>query len=85
GKKLVLATNNDYAYRVALDWQEAGLQVVAIADARANPRGEWVEEARQRGMRVITGSSVIEARGGKRVSGAKVARIDLQAMRASGG
>ncbi len=76
GKKLVLSTNNDYAYRVALDWQEAGLQVVAIADARPNPSGEWVEEARKRGMRVITGSAVIEARGSKRVSGAKVASID---------
>ena len=76
GKKLVLSTNNDYAYRVALDWQEAGLQVVAIADARPNPRGEWVEEARKRGMRVITGSAGIEARGSKRVSGAKIAPID---------
>ena len=24
GKKLLLSTNNDYAYRVALDWLDAG-------------------------------------------------------------
>ena len=81
GKRLLLSTTNDYAYRVALDWLEAGLQVVAIADARANPKGAWVEEARAKGLRVITGSAVIETRGSKRVSAARVARIDPQAFK----
>ncbi len=79
GKQLVLSTTNDYAYRVALDWLEAGLKVVAIADARPNPRGAWVEEARAKGLRVLTGSAVIETRGSKRVSAARVAAIDPQA------
>ncbi|WP_443192622.1 2Fe-2S iron-sulfur cluster-binding protein, partial [Pseudomonas indica] len=81
GKKLVLATNNDYAYRTALDWLDAGLQVVAVADARSNPRGSWVEEVRSRGVRVLTGSSVIDVRGGKRVEAARVAAIDPVAMK----
>jgi sarcosine oxidase subunit alpha len=76
GKQLVLSTTNDYAYRVALDCLEAGIKVVAIADARSNPRGAWVEEARAKGLRVLTGSAVIETRGSKRVSGARVAAID---------
>ncbi|MDX1299466.1 MAG: sarcosine oxidase subunit alpha, partial [Pseudomonas sp.] len=76
GKQLVLSTTNDYAYRVALDCLEAGIKVVAIADARANPRGAWVEEARAKGLRVLTGSAVIEVRGSKRVSAARVAAID---------
>ncbi|MCG4453066.1 sarcosine oxidase subunit alpha [Pseudomonas sp. MMS21-TM103] len=79
GKQLVLSTTNDYAYRVALDCLEAGIKVVAIADARANPRGAWVEEARAKGLRVLTGSAVIEVRGSKRVSAARVAAIDTQA------
>ena len=77
GKKLVLSTNNDYAYRVVLDWLDAGRQVVAVADARSNPRGSWVEEARRRGVRVLTGSAVVEARGSKRVTGARICAIDL--------
>ncbi|ERI51993.1 hypothetical protein N878_20565, partial [Pseudomonas sp. EGD-AK9] len=77
GQKLVLSTNNDYAYRVVLDWLDAGLQVVAVADARSNPRGSWVEEARRRGVRVLTGSAVVEARGSKRVTGARICAIDL--------
>jgi len=79
GKALVLSTNNDYAYRVVLDWLDAGRQVVAVADARSNPRGAWVEEVRARGVRILTGSAVIEARGSKRVSGARICAIDAKA------
>ena len=80
GKKLVLSTNNDHAYRVALDWLDAGQQVVAVADARSNPRGALVEEARAKGIRILTGSAVIEARGSKHVTGARVAAIDVKAL-----
>lgn len=77
GKKLVLGTNNDFAYRVVLDWLDAGLQVVAVADARSNPRGALVEEARAKGVRILTSSAVIEARGSKHVTGARIAAIDV--------
>lgn len=79
GQALVLSTNNDYAYRVVLDWLDAGRQVVAVADARSNPRGAWVEEARARGVRILTGSAVVEARGSKRVTGARICAIDVKA------
>ncbi|UVJ41750.1 sarcosine oxidase subunit alpha [Pseudomonas sp. LS1212] len=79
GKKLVLSTNNDYAYRVALDWLDAGLKVVAVADARHNPRGSLVEEARAKGIRILTSSAVIETRGSKHVTSARVAAIDVKA------
>ncbi|PWQ88810.1 hypothetical protein DKX15_17345, partial [Enterococcus faecium] len=69
----------DHAYRAALDWHDAGLQVVAIADARHNPRGSLVEEARAKGIRILTSSAVIEAKGSKHVTGARVAAIDVQA------
>lgn len=79
GQELVLSTNNDYAYRVVLDWLDAGRKVVAVADARSNPRGTWVEEARARGVRILTGSAVVEARGSKRVTGARICAIDTKA------
>ncbi|PJE44880.1 MAG: sarcosine oxidase subunit alpha [Pseudomonas sp.] len=83
GKQLVLSTNNDYAYRVVLDWLDAGLQVVAVADARSNPRGSWVEEARSRGVRILTGSAVVEAAGSKRVTAARICAIDVQSHKVS--
>ncbi|PIA70185.1 sarcosine oxidase subunit alpha family protein [Ectopseudomonas toyotomiensis] len=79
GQELVLSTNNDYAYRVVLDWLDAGRKVVAVADTRSNPRGSWVEEARARGVRILTGSAVVEARGSKRVTGARICAIDAKA------
>ena len=81
GSKLVLATNNDYAYKTVLDWLDAGLQVVAVADARSNPRGTWVEEARSRGVRVLTGSSIIDVKGSRHVEAARVAAIDPVAFK----
>ncbi|MDI5933600.1 sarcosine oxidase subunit alpha [Halomonas kalidii] len=84
GQKLVLSTSNDHAYRAALDWQEAGREVVAIVDARQAPDGELVEQARSRGIRVVTGSAVIEARGDKRVTAARVARVDLDRFAVAG-
>ncbi|MGR1220768.1 sarcosine oxidase subunit alpha [Metapseudomonas otitidis] len=81
GRELVLSTNNDYAYRVVLDWLDAGQKVVAVADARSNPRGAWVEEARARGVRILTGSAVVECRGSKRVTGARICAIDVKGHR----
>lgn len=80
GQTLVLSATNDHAYRAALDWHETGRKVVAIADARENPQGELVEQARSLGIRVITQSAVIEAKGANRVSAACVARIDAEAF-----
>ncbi|MDW7746542.1 sarcosine oxidase subunit alpha family protein [Halomonas sp.] len=84
GEKLVLSVSNDHAYRAALDWDEAGREVVAIVDARRNPDGELVEQARARGIRIIEGSAVIEAKGDKRVSAARVATIDVEAFNVTG-
>ncbi|WP_136248840.1 sarcosine oxidase subunit alpha family protein [Halomonas borealis] len=84
GQRLVLSTSNDHAYRAALDWVEAGREVVAIADARANPDGELVAEARVKGIRVITGSAVVEAKGDSRVNAARIAPIDIAGFRVVG-
>ncbi|MBE0489649.1 MAG: sarcosine oxidase subunit alpha family protein [Halomonas sp.] len=84
GDRLVLSTSNDHAYRAALDWDDAGREVVAIVDARQAPDGELVEQARARGIRIIEGTAVIEAKGSSRVSGARVATIDAQAFKVTG-
>jgi len=80
GSKLLLSVNNDYAYRTALDWLDAGLQVVAVADARSNPQGDWVGEARQRGIRILEKSAVVEVSGKKQVKDAWVFQVDSNGM-----
>ncbi|GGO84641.1 sarcosine oxidase subunit alpha [Marinobacterium nitratireducens] len=84
GNELVLMTTNDYAYQTALDWADAGRKVVAIVDTRQNPKGARIEEARKRGLNVITGSAVIEVQGSKRVSGVSVAPIDARGDKVTG-
>ena len=84
GSKLVLSTTNDYAYRAALDWLDVGREVVAIVDARLAPDGDLVAQARARGIRIIEGAAVLEAKGSTRVSAARVATIDAGAFKVTG-
>ncbi len=76
GSSLVVMTTNDQGYQCALDWESIGRDVVAIVDTRSEPKGAIVAEAKSRGIRVVTGSAVIEVKGGRRVSGAVIAPIN---------
>ncbi len=76
GQSLVLVTTNDYAYQTAIDWFNAGREVVAIVDTRANPQGERAQQARELGINIIAGSGVINLMGNTRVSAAEVAKLD---------
>ena len=84
GQKLVLATNNDNAYRTALDWQSAGRHVVAVVDSRASPSGELVARVRELGIQVLDGCGVIEAKGSKRVRSALVAPLNSEGTQVVG-
>ena len=84
GNKLVLMTTNDHAYQTAMDWADAGRDVIAIVDTRANPSGACIEAARAKGLNVMTGSAVIEAKGDKRVTGVLIAPIDAKGERVTG-
>lgn len=82
GRSLVVMTSNDSGYQCAFDWLAAGRRVVALVDTRAQPDGTVTDTARQLGIRVITGSAVIEARGSKRVLAAEVANINTDEVAA---
>lgn len=84
GSRLVLMTTNDNAYRTAFDWQDAGREVVAIVDTRAYVNGAWQEEAGRRGIKVLKGKAVIEARGSQRVTGAMVAGLTTDGNQVTG-
>ena len=84
GQKLVVVTANDTGYQCAIDWLDAGREVVAIVDTRKTPDGTVTDIALQRGITVITGSAVIEAHGKKRVRGVTVAPINTIATFVAG-
>jgi sarcosine oxidase subunit alpha len=74
GRRVVVATAHDSAYRAALDLAEAGCEIAMIADLRAAADGELPQAARRAGLRVETDVAVVGSRGGRRVSAALVAK-----------
>ena len=74
GRRVVVATAEDSAYRVALDLAAAGVEVVAIADTRDEPDAGSIESARAAGIPVIAAARVTGTRGRLRVTHACVAR-----------
>ncbi|MDC1498284.1 sarcosine oxidase subunit alpha family protein [Amylibacter sp.] len=72
GDIMVLATNNDDAYRTAIAQCEVGLKVAIILDARSNVTGELPNKARSMGIRVETGMAISKVKGSKGVSGVSI-------------
>ncbi|WP_445680764.1 sarcosine oxidase subunit alpha [Radicibacter daui] len=75
GKRAVVFTAHDGAYRAALDLKKAGIEIAAIADLRHHPEGPLVEAAKAAGIDVLPGTSVTGTAGRLRVKSATLARI----------
>jgi sarcosine oxidase subunit alpha len=76
--RAVVFTNNDGAYRTALDLAAAGIGVAAVVDARHAPRGEWVTLARKSGIKVIVNAVIVDVKGSKRMTSVEVMALDSQ-------
>jgi sarcosine oxidase subunit alpha len=63
GRRVVVATNNDDAYRTAFDLHDAGIEVAAVVDARASAARHIEEGVQQRGIKVLRSSMVVDTRG----------------------
>ncbi len=67
GGRVVVATAGDTAYRAALALHEAGATIAGIADARTTPDGAAVTAARDAGLPVFAGTTVVGTSGRLRV------------------
>ncbi|TDX23750.1 sarcosine oxidase subunit alpha family protein [Rhodovulum visakhapatnamense] len=76
GRRTVVLTNNDDAYRTALCLLEVGLRVPAILDTRASAEGPLPKIARKAGIEVRTGMTVVDVAGGKRVRSVGIGPVD---------
>ncbi|MEY4414909.1 MAG: sarcosine oxidase (Alpha subunit) oxidoreductase protein [Pseudomonadota bacterium] len=77
GRKAVVFTNHDGGYEAALALSAAGA-AVQVVDARPQPEGPLTVRARASGIAIHAGQVVVEAVGGKRISGVKVQALDAQ-------
>lgn len=74
GKKVGVYTASDSAYEAAFDLKRAGVHIAAIVDTRTKPGDAVLNEARSHGIEVLTGHSVLDTKGHRRVSSMTVAR-----------
>ncbi len=72
GSRVLIATVDDSAYRVALDLARAGVTIVGIADRRTSPTGEAVAAVAAAGIPIHTESEILGTRGRMRVRAAKL-------------
>ncbi|HSR71363.1 MAG TPA: 2Fe-2S iron-sulfur cluster-binding protein, partial [Kiloniellales bacterium] len=75
GRRAVVFTNNDGAYRTALDLEAAGVEIAAVVDLRSEPEGPYSAEAEAAGLPVLAGYGIIATEGRRRVRRLRVARI----------
>jgi sarcosine oxidase subunit alpha len=75
GRRVVIATNNDSAYAVALALADAGVEILAILDARPQLDGEEIRQVQARGIRIECESAPTDTRGALMV---EWHRIDAQ-------
>ncbi len=70
GARAVVATNDDSAYRTALDLHTAGVAIAGIVDMRQDPTAALVETARAAGITVYPGQTIARTEGRMRVHSA---------------
>ena len=76
GNQVCVFTNNDDAYRTALDLFDAGINVPAIIDVRPDPAGELVTEAIQRDIEILDDHAVTAVQGAKGVTSIEVMALN---------
>ncbi len=75
GRRAVIATANRFGYESALDLLDAGLTVAAVVDLNSHPDGPAAAAVRARGVRIIGGSTLVDAKGAHRVERVAVAHV----------
>lgn len=96
GRRAVVFTAHDEAYRAALSLHAAGCTIAAIVDLRPNPDGPLVDAARAAGLPIRAGATITDTEGRLRITAACIApltgitvgkseRIDCDLLLMSGG
>ena len=84
GERVVVATNNDSAYSVALQLRDAGIEVPALVELREEAPPALAEGLARAGIELRLGQAVVGIRGLRRVKAAYVMRLDAEGRRATG-
>jgi heterotetrameric sarcosine oxidase alpha subunit len=72
GSRAIVATNNNNAYRSAIDLHHAGVKVVAVVDSRVKPDSPFAAELEALSIRLITAKTVGAVEGRQHVAYAQL-------------
>lgn len=75
GGRMVIATNNDSAYPVAVEQARAGAKVT-LCDLRPRAPSHWISELRSAGVELRTATAVLKAVGRRHVKAAILVPVD---------
>ncbi|MBC8267773.1 MAG: sarcosine oxidase subunit alpha [Rhodospirillaceae bacterium] len=84
GKKTVIFTNNDDAYRSALALDDAGISVAAVVDLRNDPDGPLVDAVRARDISVFDGWAITAVIGKMAVKAVEISELSADSENVSG-
>ncbi|MBI09999.1 MAG: sarcosine oxidase subunit alpha [Rhodospirillaceae bacterium] len=76
GSRIVVFTNNDSAYGAAIDMSAAGIVIEAVVDLRSQVDGDYPRLARETGIPVMQGHTIVGTNGRYRVSAVSVMRLN---------
>ncbi|WDF35680.1 sarcosine oxidase subunit alpha family protein [Streptomyces sp. T12] len=76
GSRAVVSTTNDSAYDTVADLHAAGIDIATVVDARPELSDRAAEVAVATGVRVLTGSAVVDTTGEGRITGVTVQALD---------
>ncbi|WP_328869355.1 sarcosine oxidase subunit alpha family protein [Streptomyces sp. NBC_00287] len=76
GSRAVVSTTNDSAYDTVADLHAAGIDLAVVVDARPELSDRAAEVAAATGVRMLTGSAVVDTAGERRLSGVTVQALD---------
>ncbi|MET7733310.1 sarcosine oxidase subunit alpha family protein [Streptomyces sp. NPDC005402] len=78
GSRAVVSTTNDSAYDTVADLHAAGIDIAAVVDARPHLSDRAAEVVATTGVRVLTGSAVVDTAGEHRLTGVTVQALDTE-------
>lgn len=84
GTRAVVFTNNDSAYRAALDLHAAGVAVVAVVDLRPGADGPLAVACRERNIEILAGQAVVATHGTNRVRAVEVMSLTADGSAVAG-
>ena len=76
GDRLLLTTNNDYAYKTVIELKRRGIDIPAVLDARTSSDNPLIDEAKGLGIRVMFGKCIGKVEGKKKVEAVGVCSVN---------